>query len=853
MSRIPRVVFKSLFAGSPPMLTEDLTPMMKQYHAVKRRFPGKLVFFRLGDFYEMFYEDAVVASKELEITLTSRNRDKSGSPIPMCGVPYHSVDGYIARLLKKGYKIALCEQVEDPRTAKKLVHREVTRILTPGTVVEELLLEPKDHNYLGSLLVTADGVGMAFMDLSTADFLTTEFQGEDAWEKAVDELSRFRPRELVVPDHLNDQLKQMLAKDWPSEWVSSPLDGWAFNVDFGHRILVEHFGVASLDGFGCEGHPFAIGAAGALVHYLRDTQLAQLGQVAALRFFAPADSLRLDASTVTNLELIQTLDGNRKGSLLSLLDQTRTGMGGRLLKSWLLAPLLNREEIKRRLDAVESLKLDVPRHDRLMRKLGEIHDLERLMSRVLLGVANPRELLSLRDSLMAIPSLRDLLRDLASERLAEICSRLDEVPEAIRLIEHAIADDPPNSANEPGVIRAGYSPELDELRSIRHSGKSYLATLEARERTRSGIQSLKVKFNQVFGYFIEVTKPNLPQVPADYVRKQTLVNAERFVTEELQTYEEKILGAEERIAALEKELFSQVRKRVGAESGRIQAGARLLGELDAYCAFADVALKNGYFRPQITDGDEISISQGRHPVIEFQSSPFIPNDLYLNTTTDQLLILTGPNMGGKSTYLRQTALIVILAQMGSFVPAAEARIGIVDRIYTRVGASDNLARGRSTFMVEMIETANILNTATNRSLILLDEVGRGTATFDGLSIAWAVAEYLVQNPQHRAKTLFATHYHELTKMSEVHQGVKNYCMAIQEVGKEIVFLRKIKPGTADKSYGIEVARLAGLPRTVLRRAHEILERLERKEIDLTGRPRNRATTDVVDEIQKSLF
>jgi DNA mismatch repair protein MutS len=835
------------------MLSEDLTPMMKQYHEVKRRFPGKLVFFRLGDFYEMFYEDAVVASKELEITLTSRNRDKTGSPIPMCGVPYHSVDGYIARLLKKGHKIAICEQVEDPRTAKKLVHREVTRILTPGTVVEELLLEPKDHNFLGSILLSADGVGLAFMDLSTADFLATEFLGEDAWGKAVDELSRFRPRELVVPDHATQQLKEMLAKDWPSEWVSSPLDGWAFNADFGHRILLEHFGVASLAGFGCEGHTLAIGAAGALIHYLRDTQLAQLGQVATLRFFVPSDYLKLDASTVTNLELTQTLDGNRKGSLLSLLDQTRTGMGGRLLKTWLLAPLLNPAEVNRRLDALESLKLDVPKHDRLMRKLSEIHDLERLVSRVLLGVATPRELLSLRDSLLAIPPVRDLLQGCPSERLAQIRTHMDEVPEAIHLIERAIADDPPNSATEPGIIRTGYSAELDDLRTIRHSGKAYLAGLEARERQRTGIQSLKVKFNQVFGYFIEVTKPNLPQVPPDYTRKQTLVNAERFVTEELQAYEEKILGAEERISALEKDLFSQIRKAVGAESTRIQAAARLLGELDAYCALAEVALKNGYFRPQIIEGDEISIKQGRHPVVEFQSSPFIPNDLYLNTATDQLLIITGPNMGGKSTYLRQTALIVILAQMGSFVPAAEAKIGIVDRIYTRVGASDNLARGRSTFMVEMIETANILNTATNRSLILLDEVGRGTATFDGLSIAWAVAEYLVQNPEHRAKTLFATHYHELTKMSEVHTGVKNYCMAIQEAGKEIVFLRKIKPGVADKSYGIEVARLAGLPRTVLRRAGEILERLERKEIDLTGRPRSRATADVLDEIQKSLF
>ncbi len=832
---------------------EDLTPMMKQYHEVKRRFPGKLVFFRLGDFYEMFYEDALVASRELEITLTARNKDKNGSPIPMCGVPYHSVDGYVARLLRKGFKIAICEQVEDPRTAKKLVHREVTRILTPGTVVEEMLLEPKAHNYLASLLVTETGVGLAFMDLSTADFLATESLATDSWDRAIDELMRFRPRELVLPETCAEELRQRLAKDWSSECIPSPVDGWVFNPDYAQRLLLEHFGVASLDGFGCEGRLLAVGAAGALIHYLRETQLAQLGKVAALSFFEPSDYLKLDASTVTNLELVQTLDGSHKGSLLWLMDQTRTGMGGRLLRSWLLAPLLNPAEIERRLDAVESVTRDVSVEGRLARRLSAIHDLERLVSRVLLGVVNPREMLALKDSLQAIPALRGLLQGAAAPRIEEIRNQLDDLPQTVRLIETAIADDPPTSINDLGIIRAGYSAELDELRSIRHSGKGYLAALEARERQRTGIQSLKVKFNQVFGYFIEVTKPNLPQVPPDYVRKQTLVNAERFVTEELQAYEEKILGAEERIAILEKELFSQVRKGVAGESARIQTTARLLGELDVYVSLAEIASKNDYVRPQVADGDDIYIRQGRHPVIEFQSRPFIPNDLFLNTSHDQLVILTGPNMGGKSTYLRQAALIVIMAQMGSFVPAREARIGMVDRIYTRVGASDNLARGRSTFMVEMIETANILNTATNRSLILLDEVGRGTATFDGLSIAWAVAEYLVQNPQHRAKTLFATHYHELTKMSEVHRGVKNFCMAIQEAGKEIIFLRKVQPGVADKSYGLEVARLAGLPREVLQRAGEILERLQRKEIDLTGRARSRPADEVLDEIQKSLF
>jgi DNA mismatch repair protein MutS len=832
---------------------EDLTPMMKQYHEVKRRFPGKLVFFRLGDFYEMFYEDAVVASRELEITLTARNKDKSGAPIPMCGVPYHSIDGYIARLLKKGFKIAICEQVEDPRSAKKLLHREVTRVLTPGTVVEEMLLEPKDHNYLGSLYAAETGIGLAFMDLSTADFFATQLLGEDAWEKAIDEITRFSPKELILPDAGADDLRQRIAKDWPEDWVPSTSEAWAFNFDYAQRLLLEHFEVASLDGFGGESQTLALCAAGALLHYLRETQLAQLGKIATLRFFTPSEYLKLDASTIANLEIIQSLDGTRKGSLLQFLDHTQTGMGGRLLKSWLLAPLRDIALLKLRYDALGALNHAVETHDRIMKKLSQVHDLERLLSRILLSVANPREMLALRDSLLQIPLIRNLLATITAERLCSIHAKLDDLADVAKIIEDAIDEDPPVSAGEPGIIKAGYSAELDDLRAIRHSGKGYIASLELRERQRTGIQSLKVKFNQVFGYFIEVTKPNLPQVPADYIRKQTLVNCERFITEELQNYEEKILGAEERIAVLEKELFIQVRKSVAEQGERIQKSARLLAELDVFSSLTEVALKYDYVCPQLVEGDEIYIRQGRHPVVELISRPFIPNDVYLNVTTDQLLILTGPNMGGKSTYLRQTALIVILAQMGSFVPAKEARLGMVDRIYTRVGASDNLARGRSTFMVEMIETANILNTATSHSLILLDEVGRGTATFDGLSIAWAVAEYLTRDPNHRAKTLFATHYHELTKMSEIHPGVKNFCMAIREAGKEIIFLRKVTPGTADKSYGIEVARLAGLPREVLTRAAEILERLERKEIDLTGRQHSRPAEQVAVNTQKTLF
>jgi DNA mismatch repair protein MutS len=832
---------------------EDLTPMMKQYHEVKQRFPGKMVFFRLGDFYEMFYEDAVLASRELEITLTSRNKDKNGAPIPMCGVPHHSVEGYIARLMKKGFKVAICEQVEPSGTGKKLVRREVTRVLTPGTVLEEMLLEPKDHNYLGSLYITETGIGLAFMDLTTSDFLATEFMGEQAWQKSLDELARFTPKEIVIPDRLREEIQSRLSRDWSDRWVPSPLENWVFNQDYAHRLLLEHFKLPTLDGLGGSGHTLSLCAAGALIHYLKETHLTQIGKCATLRFFEPSDFMKLDASTVTNLELIQTLDGSRKGSLFSLLDETQTGMGARLLKSWLLRPLLNVNELVHRQDSIAAFISDIQNLDKFRKKLCDIHDLERLISRVLAEVSNPREMLALRDSLRTVPFIRDLLQTYSAQRLAVIRDTLDPLEDIVGLIEQCISDNAPASANEPGIVRSGYSGELDELRDIRHSGKGYIASLESREREKTGIQSLKIKFNNVFGYFIEVTKANLSLVPGHYLRKQTLVNCERFVTEELQEYEEKVLKAEERIASLEKEIFVEFRRKVGLQGERIQKTARLLGELDVYASLSESALKNNYKRPVLTEEDAIYIRQGRHPVVETQSLPFIPNDLYMNSRTDQLILLTGPNMGGKSTYLRQTALIVILAQMGSFVPAQEARVGCVDRIYTRVGASDNLARGRSTFMVEMIETANILNTATDRSLILLDEVGRGTATFDGLSLAWAIAEYLVHGQKLKAKTLFATHYHELTKMASIHPGVKNYCMTIQEAGGEIIFLRRVTPGVADKSYGIEVARLAGMPRQVLYRAAEILERLERKEIDLAGRSRKKTTDEVLDEIQKPLF
>jgi len=827
--------------------------MMKQYHEVKQRFPGKLVFFRLGDFYEMFFEDAVLASRELEITLTSRNKDKNGAPIPMCGVPHHSVEGYIARLMKKGFKVAICEQVEASSASKKLVRREVTRVLTPGTVLEEMLLEPKDNNFLGCLYETEKGIGMAFMDLTTSDFLATEFMGDMAWEKALDELARFTPKEILLPDGARNSIQEKLSHEWSDGWVASPLEDWIFNQDYAHRVLLEHFNLSSLDGLGASGHTLSLCASGALIHYLKETRLSQAGKVANLRFFEPADFMKLDASTVLNLELVRTLDGSNKGSLFSLLDNTETGMGARLLKSWLLRPLLDLKELKSRQESIAAFVSDIQTLGKFRKKLGEIHDMERLLSRVMAEVSNPREMLALRDSLRVVPDIQSILDSYSASRVQEIRDNLDPLEDVVEMIDRCISDEAPASSNETGIVRSGYSGELDELRDIRRSGKGFIASLESREREKTGIQSLKIKFNNVFGYFIEVTKANLSLVPENYIRKQTLVNCERFVTEELREYEEKVLGAEERIAILEKEIYVEFRKCVGLHGNRIQKTARLLGELDVYASLSETALKNDYVRPVLTEGDEIYIRQGRHPVVEIQNRPFIPNDLYMNSGTDRLILLTGPNMGGKSTYLRQTALIVILAQMGSFIPAREARIGCVDRIYTRVGASDNLAKGRSTFMVEMIETANILNTASDRSLILLDEVGRGTATFDGLSLAWAIAEYLVQNPSMRPKTLFATHYHELTKMAAIHPGVRNYCMTIQEAGGEIIFLRRVTPGVADKSYGIEVARLAGMPREVLFRAKEILERLERKDIDLAGRSRKRSTDEVLDEIQKPLF
>jgi len=829
---------------------ENLSPMMRQYHDIKRKHPGMLLFFRLGDFYEMFYEDAILASRELEITLTSRNRDRRGDPIPMCGVPHHAVNNYLARLVRKGHKVALCEQTEDPRQVKGIVRREVTRIVTPGTTIEEGLLDSKENNFIAGLVETQDRVGASFLDLSTGEFLLSEFSGTQAWSEMQQELVHFQPRELILSEEHQEKLSGQVPADLRDRTVQTPQSQWTFNLDYCQRILLEHFQVSTLDGFGLNGHRAAICAAGALLHYVKETQKSQLAHITHLNLLETSRHLKLDESTVLNLELVQGFDGNKQWTLLAVVDLTETAMGARLLRSWMLRPSLELTRINERLDAVQELSQSIVGMDRLSQVFKTIQDLERLLSRITMETANARDLLALKTSLQQLPRVSELLDGYSSRLLSP---QLDLLQDLVQLLEQAIAEEPPVSLNEGGLIRTGFHSELDDLREITRSGKSFIARLESQEREKTAIPSLKVKYNRVFGYFIEITKTHLASVPAHYIRKQTLVGCERYITPELKEYEEKVLTAQEKIFELEKNLFFELRKQVGQQAQRIQETAQTIASIDCFLALAQAAKKYRYVRPHLDESPEMAIRGGRHPVVELQNSdPFVPNDLLCQADGDQLLILTGPNMGGKSTYLRQNALIVIMAQMGSFVPADEAHIGIVDRIFTRVGASDNLARGRSTFMVEMIETATILNSATPRSFILLDEVGRGTATFDGLSIAWSVAEYLLTQEKRKARTLFATHYQELTKLEDLYEGAKNYCVRVQESDQKIVFFHRVVPGVASKSYGIEVARLAGLPQGVIGRAREILSRLERKELKLLGHSHTTAGA-VTDELQKNLF
>jgi len=832
-------------------MNEQSTPLMRQYAAVKKEHPNALVFFRLGDFYEMFFEDAIVGARELQITLTSRNKEK-GQKIPMCGIPYHAAEGYIAKLIRKGFKVALCEQMEDPKQTKTLVRREVTRVITPGTAAE-MAAPAEESNFLAAVTESGGAVGFAALELSTGEFRATEFRGEDAARRVMEEMQQLRPKEVLFASSmplfaaagsaslLNPRAVagEMNAVEWERPaWAETPLDDWIFAQDHAVPLLENHFGVLSLEGFGLACRPAAAAAAGAILHYVRNTQRGTLRHVDRIGFFERQDCLVLDAVTVRNLELVEPLFSGEDGgiTLFRSLDTTSTPMGKRLLRAWMLRPALDAGEIQSRLDAVEAWTRDTVAREDLRRPLQEVLDLERLLSRVTLETANPRDLLSMAASLSQLPIVRVALANLAAQRIQSLHTAIDELSDLRTRIEQTLADEPPLILADGNVIRQGVDAQLDELRDLRHNSRQYIAQIEQRERERTKIGSLKVKFNSVFGYYLEVSKPNLHLVPTDYERKQTLVNAERFTTPELKEYESKVLDAQERILEIERRLFQELRTAIAAEAKRIRQTTRALAETDVLSSFAHVAAMRGYTRPQFDDSGDLEVRQGRHPVIEGHSAigeRFVPNDLFLNRATQAILVLTGPNMGGKSTYLRQTALLVILAQMGSFVPAQSMRLSLVDRIFTRIGASDNLARGRSTFMVEMTETAAILHTASPQSLILLDEVGRGTSTYDGLAIAWAAVEYLHRRT--RAKTLFATHYFELTELAESLSGVKNFHVAVKETGGEVVFLRKVEPGAADQSYGIEVAKLAGLPAEVITRAREVLAEHENAERTATGR------------------
>ena len=814
-------------------MTQDnsLTPMMEQYFRIKKQHQDALLLFRLGDFYEMFYEDAKVGSAALEITLTSRQK------VPMCGVPFHAVNSYLAKLLKRGFRVAICEQVEDPKSARGVVKRDVIKVLTPGTAVEVEPEESRENTYIAALTLGDEGWGLAVIDLSTGEMKTT--QGSAAETRVLaDELFKTAAKEVVLPSGEEERLDHEGLKTALGGALLSPFDPWTFEAAQARNVLQEHFGVKSLAGFGLDDKPLAIAAAGGLLAYLKRVRKDSLGLIHRVSYAASSQSLVLDAAAIRNLELVKNLrDGRVKDSLLDVIDFTVTPMAGRLLRSWLLRPLIDGPAVTARLDAVEELLGQTIDRQELRDKLKGIQDLERLTGKISLAAGHPRDLAALKRSLLPLPGLRSHLDIFSAGLIRRIVADWDDGRDIVDAIDRAILEEPAFLLTEGGIIKDGYNAELDDLRRVSRSGKGFITELEKRERERTGIGSLKVRYNKVFGYFIEVTKSNLAQVPAGYIRKQTLVGAERFLTPELKEYEDKVLHAEERIGELEHRLFLEVREKVAAESLRLQGIAGRVAELDVLASLAELASRRKYVRPDVHEGDSLVIKDGRHPVIEVTNAePFIPNDTRLDRDEDQVLIITGPNMGGKSTYLRQVALIVILAQIGSFVPAAEASLGVVDRIFTRIGAMDFLSFGQSTFMVEMLETANILHNVTPRSLVLLDEVGRGTSTFDGLSIAWAVVEFLHEMSGVRAKTLFATHYHELTELALTLSRVKNAHVAVKEWKEDIVFLRKILPGPSDQSYGIHVAKLAGIPREVLGRAREILFNLERQELDEAGQP-----------------
>jgi DNA mismatch repair protein MutS len=810
-----------------------LTPMMQQYMEIKNKNKDAIVFFRLGDFYEMFFEDAIVASRELEITLTGRECGKE-ERAPMCGVPYHSANSYIAKLVEKGYKVAICEQIEDPSKAKGIVKRDVVRIITPGTITDLNMLDEKSNNYLCCIYIDHKGVGISYVDVSTGDLFTTEITSDNLYNALIDELAKIRPTEIIANDYLFKDENIIKSIESRFNTVVNKYYDWAFDLGIAEEKIKNQLSVISLEGYGLKNKIYSTISTGALIEYLNETQKITLEHLNNIKSYSIDRYMILDTNTRRNLELTETMRGKtKKGSLLWILDKTSTAMGGRLLKRWIEEPLIDKDTINNRLDGVQELTNNLILMDEIKNLLNKVYDIERLIGKVVYGNCNARDLVSLKNSISVLPSLRKLLSGSTSDLLTNIYNKIDILDDIYNLIDESIIDDPPLSIKEGGIIKKGYNTELDELREASTKGKEWLSRLQERERDRTGIKNLKVGFNKVFGYFIEVTKSNLKLVPEDYIRKQTLANCERYITPELKEVESKILGAEENSMQLEYEIFTKVRDEIRKNVKRIQKTAKLIARIDVLNSLAQVAYKNNYVRPNINKSGIIDIRDGRHPVVEkmLGDESFVPNDTVLDNEENRIAIITGPNMAGKSTYMRQVALIVLMAHIGSFVPASKANISIVDRIFTRVGASDDLSQGQSTFMVEMSEVANILNNGTKNSLLILDEIGRGTSTYDGLSIAWAVVEYISNIRKLGAKTLFATHYHELTELENKLSGVKNYKILVKEVGNDIVFLRKIDNGSADKSYGVEVARLAGVPHEVIERAKEILSQLEERDIN----------------------
>ena len=835
-----------------------LSPMMQEYVKKKEQYKDCILFYRLGDFYEMFFQDALTVTKELELTLTGKDCGLE-ERAPMCGVPFHAAETYINRLIEKGYKVAICEQVEDPKKARGLVKREVIRVVTPGTTLDAASLDESRNNYLMSVVATEGGFGCAIADITTGDCFLTEV---DKPQKLLDEINKFVPAEIICNDAFfmsgvdTDDLKNRLGI------CVFPLDAWYFDDGLCKRTLMEHFHVNALEGLGIQDYDSGVIASGALFLYLQETQKSALSHMAGIRPYAAEKYMLIDSSSRRNLELVETLrEKNKRGSLLWVLDKTKTAMGARTLRSYVEQPLIDAEEINERLEALEELNQSPMLRDEIREYLNPIYDLERLISRISYQSANPRDLIAFSSSLEMLPYIRQIIKDFKSTLLTKICEDMDPLEDIAELIRSAIVEEPPLAQKDGGIIREGYNSDVDKFRRSRTDGKKWLTELEAREKERTGIKNLKIKYNRVFGYSLEVTNSFKNLVPENYIRKQTLTNAERYITQELKDLEDLILGAEDKLYALEYELFCEVRDKVGAEVVRIQKTAKAVAALDVFASLALVAQRNNYVRPKINENGVLDIKDGRHPVVEqmIENDMFIANDTYLDNQKKRISIITGPNMAGKSTYMRQTALIVLMAQIGSFVPAEKANIGIVDRIFTRVGASDDLASGQSTFMVEMTEVANILRNATSRSLLILDEIGRGTSTFDGLAIAWAVIEHISDTKLCGAKTLFATHYHELTELEGKISGVNNYCIAVKEKGDDIVFLRKIVKGGADKSYGIQVARLAGVPDPVIRRAKELVEELSDADItaavkDLTApKKKQKIVYDQVDMAQMSLF